>query len=238
MNRPLDLGDVDEAFLHAAKMILPLSKLHLSPQSYCVLYHVVSANLIWVSVTIADTTRLSNREITEQYVMVQYNRGASQRLSLMVVLGPKLAMRRVARMKDVIKDLSEMLKQARDPIHVVFLRHFPFSGFKQHLSERSHHEMDRSLKFLLRNFAQMSRIWVRIVDPSQWAEWHSLSVVDPTTRRSQPQRRRLQKDNFRSVCLLTPRSAAHGVLLQAVGRCAFDEESANIGIPTPTGPVH
>jgi hypothetical protein len=46
MNSALDLGDVDGAFLHAAKMILPLSKLHISPQSYYVLYHVVLTNLI------------------------------------------------------------------------------------------------------------------------------------------------------------------------------------------------
>jgi hypothetical protein len=56
--------------------------------------------------------------------MVQYKRGALQRLYLMVTLGPELATRRVARIKDVIEDLSEMLKQAQDPIHALFLRHF------------------------------------------------------------------------------------------------------------------
>jgi hypothetical protein len=177
MNRAFDLGEVDRAFQHAAKMILPLSKLHLSPQNYYVLYHVVSTNLIGVSVTIADASRLSNRQIAEQYEMVQYNRGALQRLYLMVTLGPELATRRIAPMKDVIEDLSEMLKQAQDPIHALFLRHFLLSVFKQHLPESTHHEMDRSLKFLLQNFAQMNRMWVRISDASQPAERQSLSVL-------------------------------------------------------------
>jgi hypothetical protein len=66
----------------------------------------------------------------------------------MVTLGPELATRRIARMKVVIEDLSEMLKQAQDPIHALFLRHFLLSVFRQHLPESSHHEMDRSLKFL------------------------------------------------------------------------------------------
>jgi vacuolar protein sorting-associated protein 35 len=176
MNRALDLGDVDEVFLHAAKMILPLSKFHLSPQTYYVPYHIVSMNLIGLSVTIADTTRLSNREVAEQCEMVQYNRGALQRLYLMVTFDPELATRCVARMRDVIEHLSEMLKQAQDPIHALFLRHFLLSVFKQHLPESSHHEMDRSLKFLLQNFAQMNRMWVRIADTSQSAERHWLSV--------------------------------------------------------------
>jgi vacuolar protein sorting-associated protein 35 len=177
MNRALDLGDVDEVFLHAAKVILPLSKLQLSPQSYNVLDHVVSTNLIGLSVTIADTTRLSNREITEQYEKVQYDRGALKRLCLMVTRGPELATRRVARMKDVIEDLSEVLKQAQDPLHALFLRHFLLSVFRQHMPESSHHEVDRSLKFLLQNFAQMNHIWLRIADTSQSAERHSLSVL-------------------------------------------------------------
>jgi hypothetical protein len=177
MNRALDLGDVDKAFLHAAKMIPPRRKLHLSPQSYHVLYHVVSTNLIGLSVAIADTTRLSNREIAEQYEMVRCNKGVLQRLYLIAAVGPELATRRVARRKDVIEELSEMLKQAQDPIHTLFLRHFHLSVFKQYLPESSHYEMDRSLKFLLQNFAQANRMCVRIVDTSQSAERHSLSVL-------------------------------------------------------------
>jgi hypothetical protein len=121
MNRAFDLGDVDEAFGNAAKMILPLSKLHISPQNYCVHDHVVSTNLIDLSVTIADPSRVSNRQIAEQYEMVQYNRGTLQRLYLIVMLGSELATRRVAPMKDVIEDLSEMLKQAQNPMNALFL---------------------------------------------------------------------------------------------------------------------
>jgi hypothetical protein len=95
----------------------------------------------------------------------------------MVTLGPELATRHVARMKDVIEDLSKMLKHAQDPIHVLFLRHFLLFVFKQHLPESSHHEMHRSLKLLLQNFAQMNRMWVRIADTSQSAGRHSLSVL-------------------------------------------------------------
>jgi hypothetical protein len=67
----------------------------------------------------------------------------------MVVLSPELATRRVAAMKDVIEDLSEILKQTQDPPHALFLRYFLLSVFKQHLPENNHHEMDQSLKFLL-----------------------------------------------------------------------------------------
>jgi vacuolar protein sorting-associated protein 35 len=80
----------------------------------------------------------------------------------MITIG--LASRKIVCMLDVVEDVVEMLKQAQDPIHALFIRHFLLSVFKQHLPDATPQDRDRSLRFLLTNFAQMNRMWVRIPD--------------------------------------------------------------------------
>jgi vacuolar protein sorting-associated protein 35 len=164
MLRSLDNGQVDETFQKASILVEPLITHKLSPRNYYILYHLVSTALIQLSVAITDSTRMTDRQIAEQYEVVQYHKKALPRLYLMITIGPELATRKVVRILDVIEDVTEMLKQAQDPIHSLFIRHFLLSVFKQHLPDSTPQDRDRSLRFLLANFAQMNRMWVRISD--------------------------------------------------------------------------
>jgi hypothetical protein len=162
MLRHLDLGEVDDAFRKASKLVEPLITSDLSPRNYYVLYHLVSTALIELSVAITDPSRIDNRQVAEQYEVVQYHKMALPRLYLMITVAPELATRKIVRILEVIEDVTEMLKQAQDPVHALFIRHFLLSVFKQHLPDTTPQDRDRSLRFLLTNFAQMNRMWVRI----------------------------------------------------------------------------
>jgi hypothetical protein len=177
MNRLIDLGEIDEAFEWAAKLVQPLSTTELSPRKYYILYHVVSAHLIELSVTIQDPNRISDRQIAEQYEAVQYNHGALQRLYLMATIGPELSKRKVARIQEMFEDIVDMLRQAQDPVHALFLRHYILSVFKQSLPDHTPQDLERSLRFLMGNFAQMNRYWVRIADTAPASERFELSVL-------------------------------------------------------------
>ena len=80
----------------------------------------------------------------------------------MIVLGPELPKRTTVKIIDIMDDLTHMLRQAQDPIRALFLRHFLLSVFKQCLPEDNSRDLERSLSFLLNNFSQMNRLWVRI----------------------------------------------------------------------------
>jgi hypothetical protein len=122
--------------------------------SLVILCSLVSTALIVFSVTIADPSRVTSRQVAESSEVVQDDRMA-------------LAARQNARIIGVIEDITEMLKQAQDPIHALFIPHFFLSVFKQLLPDRTPWDRDRSVRFLLANFAQMKRIRVRIADAGQ-----------------------------------------------------------------------
>ena len=164
LNRSLDEGDVDQAFKYAAQIANFLQVDKLSPHNYYALFHVVSQYLIDLSNVIADRDRFEDRKIIEQYELVQYNKEILQRLYLMMTVGPQLAARGVARVVDVLDDISDMLKQSQDVIHALFLRYFLLCVFKNYIPDSSQQDMEKALHFLLFNFVQMNRMWVRIAD--------------------------------------------------------------------------
>jgi vacuolar protein sorting-associated protein 35 len=181
VHRHLDQGEIDDAFRKASKLLLPLTTFKLSPRNYYVLYHLISTTLIELSVSIADPNRVSDRQVAEQYEVVQYHKLALVRLYLMITIAPELAARNIAKIIEVLEDVIEMIKQAQDPVHSLFLRHFLLSVFKQHLPDTTSQDRDRSLRFLLTNFAQMNRMWVRnsdtLRDGSAPSERADLSVL-------------------------------------------------------------
>jgi hypothetical protein len=162
MNRAIDLGDIPDAFDWAARSVEPLAMTDLLPRQYYTLYHSVSTHLINLSVTLADPNRISDRQIAEEYEMIQYNSSALQHLYLLITIAPELPKRKIAQMQEMYEDVVEMLNQAQDPVHALFLRHFMLSAFKSTLPDHTPQDLERSLRFLMGNFAQMNRYWVRI----------------------------------------------------------------------------
>ncbi|OHT06048.1 hypothetical protein TRFO_05692 [Tritrichomonas foetus] len=164
MHRSLDQSDVDQAFQYASQIVEVLKTEGLNPRNYYTLYHVISQYLLELNDAISDRERFEDKVVCEQYETAQYHRCVLQRLYLMITAGPQLAARGYTRLVDVLDDLSEMIRQSQHVVHALFIRHFLLSVFKQHLADSTQQEMERSLHFLLHNFAQMNRMWVRIGD--------------------------------------------------------------------------
>ena len=164
MNRNVDLVKLDEAIDHAAQLIGPLRTSELTPENYYTIYHVATTSLFAFSTGIADRAKIENRQIAEMYEVCQYKMECLTRLYLMIVIGKELAVRGVVRITDMLEDLMDMTRGAQDPIRALFLRHFFVSIFKQDLPDKTQKDMEKSLMFLLNNFAQMNRMWVRIAN--------------------------------------------------------------------------
>ena len=164
MNRNVDLVKLDEAIDHAAELIGPLRTSELTPENYYTIYHVATTSLFAFSTGIADRAKIDNRQIAEMYEVCQYKMECLTRLYLMIVIGKELAVRGVVRITDMLEDLMDMTRGAQDPIRALFLRHFFVSIFKQDLPDKTQKDMEKSLMFLLNNFAQMNRMWVRIAN--------------------------------------------------------------------------
>lgn len=164
MNRALDNGDISSAIQNAINLIDILTIGTLTPRNYYMLYHLVSTALIQLNNAFQDELKIPTRKIAELYETVQYNENALERLYLMITIAPELSNRHLVRITDVLDDLTDMTRQAQDPIRALFLRHYMLSIFKQYLPDSNDVETERSLEFLLGNFAQMNRMWVRIED--------------------------------------------------------------------------
>lgn len=80
----------------------------------------------------------------------------------MIVIGPELVSRGTAKILEVLLDISDMIKQSQNVIQSLFVHHFFLSVFRSILPDSTHLEAEKSIFFLLYNFAAMNRIWVRI----------------------------------------------------------------------------
>ena len=164
MNRSLDQNEVTKAFDYATKIIEPLKTKALTPQNYNQIYQSVSASLFQLNVSLQDEYRFTSRQVAEKYEEVQYYSGCLERLYLMVTVAPELSRRHIVPISDILDDLSDMARCAQDPIRALFFRHYLLSILKQYLPDSNEQETEKSIHFLLNNFAQMNRLWVRIAD--------------------------------------------------------------------------
>ena len=235
MNRALDNGDVNQAIDNARNLIDVLQIGTLTPRNYYTLYHLVSTALLQLNIAFRDELKIPTRKIAELYETVQYNESALERLYLMITIAPELSNRHLVRVTDVLDDLTDMTRQAQDPIRALFLRHYMLSIYKQYLPDSNDVETERSLEFLLNNFAQMNRMWVRIEDimanDSRREQRIELSVLIGTNIQRISALRGLNIHNYSSIILpfiakhveLCEDSIAQEFILQSIIQ-AFPEE--------------
>ena len=164
INRSFEMGQLNCVIEGASKLIGCLRTSQFTPKNYYKIYHAVSTILLSIFQNLQDEERFPNEKIAELYETVQYLSGCMQRLYLMITIGTELGRRGIVKINDVLDDLSDMSRAVQDPIRALFLRHYLLSIFKQYLPDQNEKATERSLNFLLNNFAQMNRMWVRIED--------------------------------------------------------------------------
>ncbi|AWP02045.1 Vacuolar protein sorting-associated protein 35 [Scophthalmus maximus] len=170
MKRCLDKNKLMDALKHASNMLGELRTSMLSPKSYYELYMAISDELHYLEVYLTDEFA-KGRKVADLYELVQYAGNIIPRLYLLITVGVVYVRSFPQSRKDILKDLVEMCRGVQHPLRGLFLRNYllqctrnilPDDGEQTEGPEEMTGEINDSIDFVLLNFAEMNKLWVRM----------------------------------------------------------------------------
>lgn len=168
MKRALDGNNLREALKYSAQMLGELRTSKLSPQKYYELYMRTFDELRHLELFFMEESR-RGRSNADVYELVQHSGNILPRLYLLCTVGSVYIKSREAPAKDVLKDLVEMCRGVQHPIRGLFLRSYLSQISKDKLPDvGSDYEgeggsVSDAVEFVLQNFTEMNKLWVRMV---------------------------------------------------------------------------
>ncbi|XP_061321107.1 vacuolar protein sorting-associated protein 35-like isoform X4 [Pezoporus flaviventris] len=168
MKRCLDKNKLMDALKHASNMLGELRTSVLSPKSYYELYMAISDDLHYLEVYLTDEFA-KGRKVADLYELVQYAGNIIPRLYLLITVGVVYVKSFPQSRKDILKDLVEMCRGVQHPLRGLFLRNYllqctrnilPDEG--EQADEETTGDISDSMDFVLLNFAEMNKLWVRM----------------------------------------------------------------------------
>ncbi|XP_040185397.1 vacuolar protein sorting-associated protein 35 [Rana temporaria] len=168
MKRCLDKNKLMDALKHASNMLGELRTSMLSPKSYYELYMAISDELHYLEVYLTDEFA-KGRKVSDLYELVQYAGNIIPRLYLLITVGVVYVKSFSQSRKDILKDMVEMCRGVQHPLRGLFLRNYllqctrnilPDEG--EELDEEVTGDIADSMDFVLLNFAEMNKLWVRM----------------------------------------------------------------------------
>jgi len=165
MKRSLDTSKLMEGLKHASNMLCELRTSLLSPKSYYELFMAIQDELRHLESYLVDEFEKGHK-ISDLYELVQYAGNIIPRLYLLVTVGAVYIQAKQVPTKDILKDLVEMCRGVQHPLRGLFLRNYLLSCVKRHLPEEvietKHGSVADSIEFVLLNFSEMNKLWVRM----------------------------------------------------------------------------
>ncbi|CAF0907257.1 unnamed protein product [Didymodactylos carnosus] len=169
MKRVLDQGVVMDGLKHAANMLSELRTSLLSPKNYYELHVVVVEELHHLELYLTDEFE-HGRGSHDLYEVVQYAGNIVPRLYLLITIGHVYIRANELSRKDILRDLVEMCRGVQHPLRGLFLRNYLLQCVKSLLPDQEQESPDEnktgtileSLDFILLNFAEMNKLWVRM----------------------------------------------------------------------------
>lgn len=167
MRRAIDANDMGEALKNAAVMVSELRTGLLTPKVYYDLYMDVFDGLGYLELYFTSLGK-GGLPLSELYHKVQSAGQVLVRLYLLITAGSVYVRLGQAPAKVVLRDLLDMAKGVQHPQRGLFLRYFLAQKMKDKLpDEGSPYEgtggdLRDALGFLLANFSEMNRLWVRM----------------------------------------------------------------------------
>lgn len=177
LRRALDADRLDDAVKIAADVAAELrspSAAELSPKGYYDVYLSVCAELRILEMYVMESAR-RGAPVLELYERVQETPLVLPRLYLLVTAGSVYAKSLQAPAKDVLRDLVEMCSGVQHPQRGLFLRAYLAQMMKDKLPDavedvkenggediESGGTVQDSIDFVIRNFTEMNRLWVRM----------------------------------------------------------------------------
>jgi len=166
MQRCLDQNNLMEALKHASNFISELRTSVLSPKNYYVLYIEAFDQLRNLESYLLEEKH--GKKMAELYELVQYAGNILPRLYLLVTVGSAYIKLKEAPARDVLRDLVEMCRGIQHPTRGLFLRTYLSEVTKDKLPDigteyegRGGNTKD-SVEFVLVNFTEMNKLWVRM----------------------------------------------------------------------------
>lgn len=166
MKRNLDKNRLMDGLKCASTMLGELRTSLLSPKSYYELYMAVTDELRFLEVYLLDEFQKGHK-ITDLYELVQYAGNIVPRLYLLITVGLVYIKTNPATKKSIMKDLVEMCRGVQNPLRGLFLRNYLLT-LRNILPDAPMGQDDEcgtvhdSIDFILTNFAEMNKLWVRM----------------------------------------------------------------------------
>eukprot|EP00595_Chromulina_sp_UTEXLB2642_P002619 CAMPEP_0196761808 /NCGR_PEP_ID=MMETSP1095-20130614/1108_1 /TAXON_ID=96789 ORGANISM="Chromulina nebulosa, Strain UTEXLB2642" /NCGR_SAMPLE_ID=MMETSP1095 /ASSEMBLY_ACC=CAM_ASM_000446 /LENGTH=807 /DNA_ID=CAMNT_0042111787 /DNA_START=37 /DNA_END=2460 /DNA_ORIENTATION=+ len=167
MKRAMDGDSLKLALDHATEMLRELRTNLLTSKNYYELYMRVLDELRELEEYISSLQR-NGRSIVEIYEQVQSCGAIVPRLYLMICVGGVYISSLEAPAKDILNDIVEMVKGVQHPMRGLFLRNYLTQVSKNRLPdinspyEGSGGTVQDSIQFILQNFIETNRLWVRL----------------------------------------------------------------------------
>ena len=167
MKRAMDGDKLDLALDHATEMLGEMKTNSLSPKSYYELYMKVQEELRELE-DFLITLQRNGRSMSSIYEQVQSCVNVVPRMYLLCCVGGVLITSQEAPAKDILIDMVEIIKGVQHPMRGLFLRNYLTQVTKSRLPDvGSLFEgvggcVQDACSFVLQNFAEANRLWVRL----------------------------------------------------------------------------
>lgn len=156
-------GRLMEALKHASNFLTELRTSQLTPKQYYELYILVYDSLDVLARFLRE--HHAGSYLADLYELVQYAGNIVPRLYLMITVGTVYMATPDAPVREVLKDMSEMCRGVQYPLRGLFLRYY--------LSQRTKDLLPAgpdSVQFIIGNFIEMNKLWVRLQHQGPSAE--------------------------------------------------------------------
>ncbi|XP_055687349.1 vacuolar protein sorting-associated protein 35 isoform X1 [Lutzomyia longipalpis] len=163
----LDKQRLMDALKCASTMLGELRTSLLSPKSYYELYMAITDELRHLELYLFDEFQ-KGRRVPDLYELVQYAGNIVPRLYLLIIVGLVYIKTNASLKRSILKDLVEMCRGVQNPLRGLFLRNYLLQCTRNILpdtltsTEDSDGTVYDSIDFVLMNFAEMNKLWVRM----------------------------------------------------------------------------
>ncbi|XP_001868892.2 vacuolar protein sorting-associated protein 35 isoform X2 [Culex quinquefasciatus] len=167
MQRFLDKNRLMEAMRCASTMLGELRTSLLSPKSYYELYMAITDELRHFEHYLLDEFQ-KGRKVPDLYEHVQYAGNIVPRLYLLITVGLVYIKTNSSLKRSILKDLVEMCRGVQHPLRGLFLRNYLLQCTRNILpdalsnTDENEGTVIDAIDFVLTNFAEMNKLWVRI----------------------------------------------------------------------------
>lgn len=168
-----------DALKHASTFLNELRTNTLTPKQYYELYIMVYDGLEYFSQYLKDTH--PDDHLADLYELVQYAGNIVPRLYLMITVGSVYMSVAGSPVKEIMSDMLEMSRGVQHPIRGLFLRYYLSQRTKGLLSSEMNGKdtktnpkgnLNDSIKFIITNFIEMNKLWVRWQHQGHSSEYH------------------------------------------------------------------